>query len=178
MAASTATPDLSQILAALQDLTAKVEAKDAQITALQAEVQRAKSATPRFTKRQADDPHNTAARRAAFAGMKAGESRGGSRQLPVDAHGKRIPDQMLEQYGPKFEPGEEFRIRRDVRRDGFKEGETWGDVLDRVRSEGVGVVLRQSYLTKLGEWKYIGHVPGLTRRERGDGFYEHEIEPA
>lgn len=172
-------PDLAQILAALQDLTQKVEAKDAQIEALTAQVERAKAATPRIVRRPGDDPHNVESRRARVtAGMKTGESRGGGEQLPIDAHGKRIPTELLDRYGPKYEAGDEVRIRRDVARDGFPGGQTWGDVLDKQRCAGVGVVLRQSFLTKLGEWKYVCHFPGLTRRERGDGFYDSEIEPA
>jgi hypothetical protein len=172
------TPDLSQIEALLRDLTGKVDALQAENTALQAQVQQTKAA-PRFVKRPAEDPHNVSQRRArVMAELRAGQSAGGSKQLPVDAHGKRIPDQMLDQFGPRYEAGDEVRVLREVRRDGFPEGVTWGDVLDKAGSEGVGVVLRQSYLTKLGEWKYIVHVPGLTRRERGDGFYEHEIQPA
>lgn len=172
-------PDLATVLAALQDLTQKVEAKDAQIDALTAQVERAKAATPRIVRRPGDDPHNVEARRArATAGMKRGESRGGVEQLPIDAHGKRIPTELLDRFGPKYEAGDEVRIRRDVQRDGFPGEQTWGDVLDKQRCEGVGVVLRQSFLTKLGEWKYICHFPGLTRRERGDGFYDGEITAA
>lgn len=180
MAASTPpAPDLAQIAAMLQDLTAKVEAKDAQIEALTAQVERAKAAQPRIVRRPGDDPHNVESRRArATAGMRRGESRSGSQQLPVDAHGKRIPAELLDRFGPKYEAGDAVRIRRDVARDGFPGEQTWGDVLDKQRVSGEGVVLRQSFLTKLGEWKYVCHFPGLTRRERGDGFYDSEIEPA
>lgn len=177
-AAPPAAPDLTQIEALLRDLTGKMDRLQAENAALKAEVGQARAAQPRITERAADDPHNVAGRRAAFAGLKKGEARSGVEQLPVDAHGKRIPDVMLDQFGPRYGPGDGFRLRRDVRRDGFKEGDTWGSVLDRLGCDGAGIVLRQQYLTKLGEWKYVGHVPGLTRRERGDGFYEHEIEPA
>ena len=171
--------DLSQILAALQDLTGQVTSLRAENADLKAQVERSKQATPRFVKRPADDPHNVAQRRArAMADLRPGQSTGGSKQLPVDSHGHRIPEPLLAEYGPKYEAGDEVRIRRDVRRDGFPGEQTWGDVLDKQRCEGVGVVLRQSFMTKLGEWKYIVHVPGLTRRERGDGFYDSEIEAA
>lgn len=76
---------------------------------------------------------------------------------------KRIPQEYVKWHKVFPEATENFP--RDV---------VWGDLLDAIECEGVGVIKFADFLGKLGEWKYKAYIPGLTRKS-GDGFYEYEI---
>jgi hypothetical protein len=97
-----------------------------------------------------------------------------------DIHGEKIPDMLLAQLAPRFQPGDPVRLDPTSARPGFEEGTTWGQILaDKVPSnpDGVGTVTRVLWLTDEGQWKYMATVPGLTAN-RPDGFHDHELLPA
>lgn len=184
-ASSPAAPDLAQLAALLQDLTGKVAALTSQNSALQTQLAETRQATPKVMRRQAEDPHNTAARRAnageVLAGLQKGTAASGAEQIPVTRDGQRIPTELLERFGPKYQAGDAVRLRLDVVREGFPwlldgkhvskdtvlaaeeqakaEGTPapkvaqadWGYFVRRYAAEAVGTVLRSLYHTKLPE---------------------------
>lgn len=162
-----ATPDIAALVALIQDLRSEVSELKAQ-----------KPAAPTFKPMERPDLHNTAERRRQMMDtlQRAGQrAEGNLDQTAVDYQGHPIGKAMLREMGPAFQVGDVIRVRREVTREGGSV--SWGDILDKVHSEGVGVVQRTLYLTKAHVWKYLVRVNGLTPT-KGDGFYEHELDAA
>ena len=99
---------------------------------------------------------------------------GVSNSILIDVHGEKVPEMLLTQLAPRFAEGSEVRINPEAVRPGFPAGQTWGDVLRRVGSSGVGRVHRIFWLTDEQSWKYACVVPGVTGA-RPDGFHDHEL---
>ena len=150
---------------------------------LQAEIQALKDErlriAPSFKPMVAADNSNLDERKRAFAKVNIGDQReaDGRRTLPSTMAGQIIPEQALRYFPQRYHQGTTVRIRRNVQREGFPDGVTWGDVLDKIECEGVGVIKSCLPMGKTGQWKYKCEFKGLTPGIRGDGFYQYELEP-
>lgn len=116
-----------------------------------------------------------------FAGMAPGpgqavQREGVSQQDLVDVRGDKVPAMLLKQYPVAFAAGDRCRINPAATREGWPEGQTWGDVLARFGTEGVGVVGKVYWLNDRGEWKYSARIRGITGT-RADGFLGSELLP-
>lgn len=162
--------------ALLQDMNAKLEILSEENAELRAEVSSQRHAVPQYRPMERPDLHNAGTRRKqVLSTLGAGQKGDGVlEQVPVDHLGHKIPKAMLSQMGPQFRPGDHVRIDPESTREGFPEGQTWGQVLSKVKSDGYGVVQRTLWFGKGGLWKYKVRVPGLTGKSP-DGFYESEL---
>lgn len=162
-------PLLARVLSLLEDQTEK-------IARLETELRETKARTASFVPMDANRPQRGL--KSQLAGMKNGEQREGvSRQVLVDERGDKVPAMLLAQYPPRFEAGSHVQIDPGSTREGFPEGQTWGQVLTKIGSAGYGVVRKIYWLRDDGEWKYSVTVPGLTNG-RPDGFHDRELLPA
>lgn len=146
---------------------------------LETQVQEARSAAPRF---QPMAPPQARQPRGIFAGMSpppggAVEREGVSKSVWVDERGHRVPEMLLRQYPPRFEAGDPCRIDPDSSREGWPDGRTWGEVLAKHNSPGLGVIRKVYWLRDTGEWKYAAVIRGITN-QRPDGFLDRELLPA
>jgi hypothetical protein len=105
-----------------------------------------------------------------------GQSAGGRRNiLEIDVN--RLPPE----YRPVFRQGDLVRINPDAKihrseTEAEPEGRTWGQVLEKFNSDGIGEVKALMYISKTYEPKYRVRVPGVTP-QTGDGFMEAELLP-
>ena len=106
-------PDPADVLRAISDLASSVQALGARVDSLATEQQRT---APRYVPMQRDvrplQPERPDARDA-LKGMRPGEERDGSRQLPVDHRGRLVD---TNRYRQQFRPGEVVRIVREAQR--------------------------------------------------------------
>lgn len=195
MAAGSRAPKVATPIAEQEPVTAPAAAEEApawakllidRIDRLEGEVRATKARTPAFVPKQPMPGHKPGGVFAALNEAIGGPGRRGwgekwgqgvSNVVLVDIHGEKIPDQMLSRLAPQFGDGDQVRINPEVAREGFPDGQTWGDVLAKVGSEGYGTVKKVYWLTDAGQWKYSVVVPGVTGA-RPDGFHDYELLPA
>lgn len=148
----------------------------AEIASLRKEMADQATRVPTFRKMEKVDLHNATTRRAqVLRTLEKGQSAGGQlQQVPVDHLGHKLSEPLMRLMANKFNAGDEVMIVRSSAREGFKEGVTWGDVLDRANCVGVGTVHKVLWFGKGDVWKYKVRVPGLTGAS-ADGFHEYEL---
>jgi hypothetical protein len=174
----------SALVALIQDLTA-------QVAELKRDVQTTKAMTPAYKPMDRADPSNAALRRAQIEALGHQQKSGadfteGTKDgawIPVTSgigiagvEGNRIPENMLGSLGRRFKDGDLVRINPDVTREGATK--PWGEILDRLGSDGVGVVTQVLDFRKCGMWKYKVRVPKLGNHGGMDGYYDRELLPA
>ncbi len=103
------TVDMGDILAAIRDISGRVDA----IAAEQAKVANTSSRFQPMTRDVKPLQPERPDIRAALQGMRGGQSREGDRQLPVDYKGHKVNTQHFRQA---FRPGQTVRINREVSR--------------------------------------------------------------
>lgn len=157
----------SAVLAALQQLMARMDALEARQTA-QAERQ------PQFRPMEAPPPPTNHIR--PVPKLRGGEERSGQRgQIPMTAKGWHVNNVILAQHPQRFQIDDLVRINPDATRPG--QAKTWGEILSERNSDGVGTITKVYWLSdKTGQWKYAAKVPGITGA-RPDGFSDDELLP-
>lgn len=92
-------------------------------------------------------------------------------QIPVDRYGQRVNSKS------PFAKGMKVRINPDVPREGFPNGVTWGSILAKAKSPGIGEIRAVLWCGKTGEWKYKVNVRGLMHPDQVDGMHGYELLP-
>lgn len=153
---------LAQVLAGLQDLSARMSAQDERLSRLE-------TATPRF--RPVDATEYEKPQKYVQTGPDRVIS---PAQVPVGKDGLRIPQHLLRQFPPRFRRDDAVRLNPESPIHGG-DGRTWGQVLgDR---QPVGKIVKLMYPDRDNEWKYGVRIPGVTRGP-STGFRESELSPA
>jgi hypothetical protein len=162
-----------------------------QVSELKRDVQATKSMTPAYKPMERVDPNGAARRREqidALAHEQKGNADFTSGQnafVPVTSGygfegimGNRVPENLMNsgQFRKRFSDGDYVRINPDVTREGSER--TWGEILEKIGSDGVGVVTQVLGLYKGGIWKYKVRIPKLGTRNATDGYYDRELLPA
>lgn len=147
------------------------------IDRIEADQKAVKARTVGFKPMQSSAPRPKGMK-AQLANMQSGEQREGvSKQILVDIHGEKLTQSMINQHPPQFAAGDPVQINPESVRNGFPEGQTWGDLLAKHQSTGYGVVKKVYWINDDYEWKYSCVIPGITNG-RPDGFHDSELLPA
>ena len=188
---------LARVLELLEQQNERFARLEADNESLRSELAATQARTPAF--RPMEQPASTKRRGGVWSTLneelEGGPMRGwGEKQaigisggILIDVHGEKIPDRMLQQVGPRFVEGDRVRINPESSREGFAEGTTWGQILEKVASEakpnqrtnphGFGRVVKILWLTDDEGWKYKVAVQGITGAQP-DGFHDRELLPA
>jgi hypothetical protein len=156
-----------------------LEAQNARLDKLDAEVRETKARTPSFVPMQQPSSARPQGPGAAARPLAKGESATGrmGKDIFRTVGGQQLTEGELLRNPPRFGQGTTVRIDPGSRREGFADGLTWGTVLAKAGSEGYGRVIDIQWVNRHDEWKYRVSVPGLTP-EHGDGFHDRELLPA